>query len=283
MLVLTDALVGTVGGGRFEHEVIERARAAREPALVELALAAQLGMCCGGVMEVLISPITPDDEWLDRVVGATDSAPWDSAPWIATSLEPDDLGRRALESDAPALTGDRRFEHADVLETPDGRMLYERIESAPRMVLFGAGHVAAPTARIGHLLGYAVHVVDSRAEWNSTERFPDAQRQVLAYEDALFDYRPRPTDVLLIITHGHEFDQQILEAVIHHDVAYLGMIGSTSKVHKSLKRLQALEIDPAAIQRIHAPVGLTIGALTPEEIAVSITAEIIQARRAEGT
>ncbi len=271
MLVRALNLVGTVGGGRFEHEVIAAARKAVRPERLELALGADLGMCCGGVMEVLITPVTAADEWLDAVVQRLDRG---ETAWLSTDL---DSGERVLtEAGAlPAPSSDRRFEHAMVID----ERLVERIQAPPRLVLFGAGHVAQPTAAIAHMLGYRVVVVDDRPDWNTEARFPDAERVLQPVDDYLFDFEPRPTDSLLIVTRGHELDQQVLEAVVEQDVAYLGMIGSTSKVHRAMKRLEAAGIDEARREHVHAPIGLQLGALTPEEIAVSIAAELVRERR----
>jgi xanthine dehydrogenase accessory factor len=139
-----------------------------------------------------------------------------------------------------------------------------------------------PTAQMAQLIGYQVAVIDDRPEWNNDERFPNAERILEPYEDVLFDFETRPDDALLIITRGHDFDQLILEALIDRDVAYLGMIGSNTKVTKAVKKLQARGVDGALIDRLHAPIGLSIGALTPEEIAVAIMAEIVQSLRRGG-
>ncbi len=281
MLVRADgAIEGTVGGGRFEHEVTARARHAAgggDSELLTLELGAELGMCCGGIMEVLITPLSTDAQWLFDVVRRLEGG---RQTWLHTSLDEATLGQRTLGGPVEALPGKRRFKHAGVIETPDSRTLVEQLAPAARMVLFGAGHVAGPTARIAGMLGWRVVVVDDRADWNNADRFPDVAERVLdPYEDYLAGFDARATDALLIVTRGHDFDQQILEAVIGADVAYLGMIGSKSKVHKSLQKLRAKDVPQARIDRLHAPIGLDIGSLTPEEIAVAIVAEIVQVSR----
>jgi len=284
MLVYGDKQIeGTVGGGRFEFEVIERASTMvndEKPTLVMLQLGAELGMCCGGRMEVLITPIGTKDTWLSTV---SEMLVQDNQVWLTTSLESDDLGVRNFGEGNYRLSGRRRYVGSAVITGEGGRrMLVERINKASRLVLFGAGHVAQPTAHLAHMLGYQVVVIDDRPEWNSEERFPEASQRILEpYEDVLFDFESRPDDALLIVTRGHDFDQLILESVIGLEVAYLGMIGSDTKVKKAVKRLQARGVNQEQTLHLHAPIGLSIGALTPEEIAVSIVAEIVAVKRGE--
>ena len=282
MLVYADgSIAGTVGGGRFEFEIIERAKALAGQTgsqLIQLNLGAELGMCCGGVMEALVTPLSEATTWLQELEQARQQSP---LLWIKTNLNEGQLGERQFQSHGPALGGKRRFAYAGVTEEVAGtRWLYERLESSPRLVLFGAGHVAQPTAKLAQQIGYRVCVIDSRVDWNTEERFPDAQERIVApYEDALEDFTFEPTDALVIVTHGHDFDQFILEAVLDVPSSYLGMIGSKSKVHKALLKLRAQGISEERYAHLHAPIGLGIGALTPEEIAVSIAAELIQQRR----
>lgn len=282
MLVAPGApIVGTVGGGRFEHEVCTLAVdvvQSAAPRLVTLQLGADLGMCCGGIMEVLITPVRAADEWLYQVVDRRDAG---EPVWLRTTLGGEALGARTVVGGAPAeLTGARRFSNTAVLGDGAERALYERFAPPARMILFGAGHVSQPTARLGAMLGYRVSVVDDRPEWNIAERFPDAAERLLEpYEDYLADFCPRPTDALLIITRGHEHDQQVLEHVIEDDVAYIGMIGSRSKVHKARLKLRAAGVAEDRISRLHAPIGMSIGALLPEEIGVAIAAELVAVKR----
>ncbi len=278
MLVWPDGSIdGTVGGGRFEQEVIARSQKASRSALVTLHLGAELGMCCGGRMQVLMTPVGPDSTWLADVAKAYESH---SEIVVRTSLAPGDLGQRRIVSQLPALDGERRFEHAGIAFEADGPALYELLRAAPRLILFGAGHVSQPTAQLATLLGYRVIVVDDRPDWNNAVRFPEVSARLLeAYEDFLADYEPRPTDALVIITRGHDFDQLILEAVVRFNVAYLGMIGSRTKAHKAVSKLRARGVDEACIARLHSPVGLQIDALSPGEIAVAIAAELVSVRR----
>ena len=159
-------------------------------------------------------------------------------------------------------------------------VLLERVAPVERLIVFGGGHVASPTARVAAMLGFRVTVVDERPEWANRERFPDAAEVV---NEQFRDFLDRAVltgrDYLLIVTRGHEHDQAILERVAGAPVRWLGMIGSQRKVALALKRLEAKGVDAGAISRVCAPVGVDIGAVTPEEIAVSVAAELVRARR----
>jgi len=282
MLVYADGRIeGTVGGGRFEYEVIHRAKTltdAKESQLTTLHLGAELGMCCGGRMEVLTTPLHAQLSWLEEVNAHQQQG---QPVWIKTELSGTRMGTRMISSTAVPTPQGRAYEGTGVTTDTDGqRYLVESLAPAPRLILFGAGHVARPTAQLASTLGYRVVVVDDRPDWNTNHRFPSATEQILeSYEDFMHHFRPQENDSLLIITQGHDFDQMILEKVISYPVAYLGMIGSETKVIKAVKKLRARDVAANWIEKLHAPIGIDIGALTPDEIAVSIMAEIITVRR----
>lgn len=200
--------VGTVGGGAIEHAVLEELRACAvdgRPRLVVKDLLRDLGMCCGGRMEVLVEPI----------------------------------------------------------------------EGSPRLVLFGAGHVAKPTAALARTLGFRVLVADDREDLNTEERFPGCERVLAEPEEAAIETSER--DWLLVMTHDHRLDEEALDFYARRPHAYLGVIGSRRKIYRMLQRIAARHGLPP-LERVYAPVGLDIGAVSPEEIAVSIAAELTALR-----
>jgi xanthine dehydrogenase accessory factor len=206
-------IVGTIGGGRVEHEAIAVALEALEtqrPRVVSYRLKAELGMCCGGQMELFVEP----------------------------------------------------------LQIPQ------------RLVLFGAGHVACALARAAAPCGFEVIVIDERPDWNTPERFPSARQHLLTpHIDVMVDLDLKPRDYVVIATHNHDFDREILCATLPTSAGYVGMIGSSRKVDKTMKQLRLEGLDEQTIARAHAPIGLDILAETPEEIAVSIVGELIRHRR----
>ena len=219
MLVFADGrIVGTVGGGCYEHDAIGKARqvlATRKPATVKYDLnddfAEETGLVCGGQMEVFIEPI----------------------------------------------------------------------EASPAVYIFGAGHVGYYLARLAHEAGFGVHVIDDRAAFANTERFPFAASVVV---DDIPEWLARTTlpatAYAVIVTRGHRNDLDALRALAPRELRYMGLIGSRAKVARLYEQLVTEGgIDPEKLARIHAPIGLDLGAVTPQEIAVSITAELIAVRR----
>lgn len=213
MLVQDDgAIVGTVGGGAWEHRLIAEAQDAirlGRSRRVSVHLTRDLGMCCGGAMEAFVEPLRPVEQ----------------------------------------------------------------------LVIHGAGHVGTALAKLAMELGFSVTVVDERPEWLDAARLPGARLVLCDPRRALGDLPEGPLAWHLVVTHSHQLDQDLIEALLPRDLAWLGLIGSRAKVARFLLRLHAAGMDPALFSRLSAPVGLDIGAETPEEIAVSIAAELVRVRR----
>ncbi len=214
MLVYEDgAIVGTVGGGAFEHRCISAAVgiiATGRPARWAVHLTRDLGMCCGGAMEAFIEPIA----------------------------------------------------------------------SREVLVVYGAGHVGAATARIANQLDFEVIVVDDRDEVLEEADLPAGARRLCADPlRTITDLPFGPHCYHLVVTHSHQLDQALLAALLPHELAWLGLIGSRSKAAKFFVRLRAAGMSEELLARANTPVGLDIGAETPAEIAVSIAAELVRVRR----
>lgn len=219
MLVFGDGrIVGTVGGGCYEHDAIGKARQVlqtRKATTVKYDLnddfAEETGLVCGGQMEVFIEPI----------------------------------------------------------------------EAAPAVYIFGAGHVGYYLAKMAHDAGFGVHVVDDRAAFANTDRFPFAASVIVDDIPQWLSQAQIPsTAYAVIVTRGHRNDLDALRALAPRELRYIGLIGSRAKVARLYEQLLSeTPVDPALLERIHAPIGLDLGAVTPQEIAVSITAELIAVRR----
>lgn len=211
MLVRTTDIVGSIGGGRIEHEVIAEARRAmREggPRVVKAHLVRDLAMCCGGEMEVLVDPLT----------------------------------------------------------TPD------------RVVVCGGGHVAFALAPVLARVGFEVLVCDELEGFATRERFAEPVRLSDSFDPPDWGVPLDEHTAVVIATRDHALDQRIVEGLVERPVGYLGCIGSRGKLARFRKRLEAKGVPPAAIERIRGPIGLPIGAETPEEIALSVAAELVQLR-----
>ncbi len=148
------------------------------------------------------------------------------------------------------------------------------------LYIFGAGHVAAALYRVARIAGFDITVVDDREAYANRERFPEAQ-QVMAedFEKAMAELQPSESSYIVVVTRGHRDDMRVLRWAVQTPARYVGMIGSKRKTITIFKELQQEGIPAKLFERVHAPVGLDIGAITPEEIAVSITAELIARRR----
>jgi len=205
-------ITGTIGGGAIEQKVIQDALELMRIGKAERRvyhLTHDLGMCCGGTMEVFIEPL-----------------------------------QRPLE-----------------------------------IVIFGGGHVGKALGRQMKLLDYHLTIVDERPEFANADRFPEADRIFCESSRlALKKFSFHEQLVVLIATHDHQLDQEILLECAPLEWSYLGMIGSRRKAQKALDRLRSEGISEEIIARIQTPMGLDLGAQTPEEIAVSIAAQIIAQR-----
>jgi xanthine dehydrogenase accessory factor len=148
------------------------------------------------------------------------------------------------------------------------------------LYLFGAGHVAANVSKIASQAGFDVTVVDDREAYANRERFPEAN-EVMAedFATALARLQPSESSFIVIVTRGHHDDMRILRWAVQTSARYIGMIGSKRKTIAIFDELRKEGIAANLFQKVHAPIGLDIGAVTPEEIAVSITAELIARRR----
>lgn len=155
----------------------------------------------------------------------------------------------------------------------------EPILPQPMLYIFGGGHVAGAAAQIAHLAGFAIGIVDDRESFANAERFPMAAAIHTSYEDAFEKIKPTGSTYLLIVTRGHKDDMRVLAWAVRTEARYVGMIGSKRKVLSVYRALEEEGFREAEFERVHAPVGLDIGALTPEEIGVSIAAELIAVRR----
>jgi xanthine dehydrogenase accessory factor len=148
------------------------------------------------------------------------------------------------------------------------------------LYIFGAGHVAASLYKVARIAGFDITVVDDREVYASRERFPEAQEVIAEdFDKATGRLQPSESSYIVIVTRGHRDDMRVLRWAVQTPARYIGMIGSKRKTITIFKELQKEGLAPELFDRVHAPVGLDIGAITPEEIAVAITAELIAKRR----
>jgi xanthine dehydrogenase accessory factor len=198
--------------------------------------------------------------------------------------------KQFLSSRAEAATLDA----ADLLNTEDfipeleawrgARVLFERVEPEPHVVVCGAGHVGAALARLARLVGYRVTLIDDRADFVARERFPEEEIELVpatggwaaAVREAVGAGRGV---AVAVVTRGHNEDEECLRAVLEARPDYVGMIGSRRRTNIVLARLRESGFSDDVLREVRAPVGLDLGAVSPEEVALSILAEIVAERR----
>jgi xanthine dehydrogenase accessory factor len=159
-------------------------------------------------------------------------------------------------------------------------VLVEPILPVPRVFIFGAGHISKSLSKIAALAGFSPIVIDDRAEFANSERFPDAEAvHAAAYEDVFPGLPIDAGSYIVIVTRGHQDDARVLRLAAGTPARYVAMVGSRRKVASVTRELQEGGVPRAALERLYAPMGLDIGAIFPEEIAVSVVAEMIAVRR----
>jgi xanthine dehydrogenase accessory factor len=157
----------------------------------------------------------------------------------------------------------------------------EPILPTPKMIIFGGGHISTQLSKIATIAGFKTTIVDNRPMYANPERFPEAEAIYSeSFEKAFESIRPNDNTYLVIVTRGHQEDESVLRWAVGTDARYIGMIGSKRKVRTIFQTLENEGVSREVLERVFAPVGLDIGAVLPEEIAVAIVAEAIYSRRA---
>ena len=301
--------LGTLGGGCVEGDIWfaaqEMLRQEGGPEFKDYYLnediAARDGLVCGGTMYFYLEPLRRIDDFLplgDEILEAYDGGePVSLATVVNSPRRPELLGAKLLlradgtvsgtlgspALDEPALATARRIADLGNTEsiTAEGAEIFvEGFTTPPTLVMVGGGHVGKATADLANLLGYRVYVVDDRPEFSNKERFPYAEQVVVApYHQWAEHLSINVNSFLVVATRGHRFDDMALESALKTRARYIGLLGSRRKTLMIYRRLMEQGIAKERIREVYAPVGLNIGALTPEELAVSIMSEIIMVRR----
>ncbi|MDQ7835646.1 MAG: XdhC family protein [Humidesulfovibrio sp.] len=292
-------LAGSVGGGLVEARVVAagaQALATGERQVVRFDLTGELAagadMICGGRLQVFLERLAPADLPLFRHLERS-LARGQRCLRLTPLCEGSSVllapGHDSLEAPLPeglaqaARLAGRNIAAPVAFEHAGGPYVLEPWTAASPLLIFGAGHVSRPTARMAALVGFDVTVLDDRAEFANAERFPQARPRVLdSYADCFAGLSSGPETFVVIVTRGHEHDAEVLAQALRTKARYIGMIGSRRKRDAVYARLRDQGFSEADLARVRCPIGLAIGAETPEEIAVSITAELIACRAGLG-
>jgi xanthine dehydrogenase accessory factor len=305
-------VLGSLSGGCIEGAVYTAAQETLADGRVRLESygisdsdAFAVGLTCGGVLDVLVQPVDADDADLLRELLA-DLATDTPVAWATVVAAPAGLGRHRVVRASPGAAGSGSLgdPHLDKAVTDDalgllasgqdGRrdygprgergaadvaVLVRAFAPPPRMIVFGAVDFAAALVRQGVLLGYRVTVCDARPVFATPQRFPEAHEVVVAWpHDYLDATAVDARTVLCVLTHDPKFDVPLLERALRGPAAYVGAMGSRRTHADRLRQLRDRGLTDEELARLRGPIGLDLGARTPEETAVSIAAEILQVR-----
>ncbi len=307
MIVFADGRAsGTIGGGAIEGDVIQRALNLLETGGADIVPydlsqdghAEQMDLICGGRIKVLIEHLAVNDENME-LFGAAHEEMRMSRPFQWIGRITDDSGQlkveHALQNSKNEIRGPLhvKYEVQKLLESgrhvSNGLRLIdferntyaiESIKPPPRLFLFGAGHVSKEIGALSQRVGFRNIVFDDRVEFANTARFPDADtvRVCPDFAEVFKGFNPLPDDFVVIVTRGHRFDKEVLVQALKTEAGYIGMIGSRRKKETIYKELIDRGVPSSALEQVHCPIGLAIDAETPEEIAVSVVAQMIQQR-----
>lgn len=190
-----------------------------------------------------------------------------------------DEARRVLAGGSPALLRRGLSQELGMCCGGEMSVFIEAVEPKPRLHVFGAGYIGRPLAAMAVACGFEVTVVDGRPELATPERFPGVTVRCQDPEDVARALDLLPEDFVCVVTHDHALDQRIVQVLLRRPLRFLGMIGSRGKQRTFVRRLLGQGFGEEQVARLHTPLGLSIGAATPEEIAVSVLAQLIAVRR----
>jgi xanthine dehydrogenase accessory factor len=294
---------GSVSGGCVEGAVIEAAQRVlrtRQPQLLTFGIsddvAHEVGLACGGTIHVWLEvacPTTRAFDWLDAVIRALHA---DTSCALLTLVRGDDVGAKMLVSADGHISGEEHvaLQRAarDALDAMQRQMCEYRCYAdteifidvfapRPHLVILGAVHIAIPLTQLAQTLGFRVTIVDGRARFANRERFPTADEIIVAWHDeALARLRLDASPYVAILTHDPKFDLPALTVLARATPPprYIGMLGARATLEKQFAALRAQGVPDEFLARVHGPIGLDLGAQTPEEIALAILAEMIAVR-----
>lgn len=289
MVITGDGRIyGSIGGGCLEADVYEEAKrviASGSPKILHFRLDGKAveedGMLCGGNIDILLEPLLDRHREIYERIGTI------RPKGVVVTRIGEEYSKTLIETSGRAY-GDPLplalekimpfFGTTDILFLEDGTIV-EPIVFPPNLYLFGAGHISVFIAKVAKMVDFEVTVIDDREEFASRERFPDVASVIArSYKDVLREMEFSENDYVVIVTRGHKHDAFVLEKVLATNPKYIGMIGSRRKVKAIFDHLLKKGFSEEELRKVYAPIGLEIGADTPQEIAVSIVAQLIKVR-----
>lgn len=295
MIVRPDgSTMGTIGGGAVEYrasqmalDVLKEKSSFTKGFKLVPGQAADLGMICGGNVVVYFQYVNGDNqaflELCDQVLCACER---DEDSWLITDITDETAWSMGLYSKSQGMSG---IEIEDIqplcctkavqVEAENRRYYSEPLIHAGKVYVFGGGHVAQELVPVITHVGFRCVVFDDRKDFANKELFPQAVETIVGDFERMFDYVDiKEQDYVVIMTRGHQCDFILQRQVLHTPACYIGVMGSKKKVQSLAEKLRAEGFGDEDIARFHSPIGLAISAETPEEIAISVAGELIQAR-----
>jgi xanthine dehydrogenase accessory factor len=286
---------GTVGGGCMEAEVWQEARKVmktRECKFVHYRMNGKEvedgGMICGGNVDIFLEPLFDRHKDIYEAVGNLGKR--GRRAITVTRFGKDSFSKSLVDAyggqwgdpiDVGELAGYEKFFTDKCPKVLEGGVVVEPLRIASSLYIFGAGHISQYLAQAAKLVDFNVVVIDDRADFANKERFPGADRVIAIDFQKAFEDLDYTGDVYaVIVTRGHKHDAYVLEEALKRPSKYIGMIGSKRKVKMVYDYLKGKGIGEEALSAVHAPIGLKINSETPQEIAISIVAELIEVRGA---
>lgn len=285
---------GTVGGGLLERYVQEEAAGKKNDdgasifhMRMDSRTVAEQGMLCGGSVDVLLEPVRHAHRPLYARLAELEQRGGKAV--VVTSLTTE-VFTKTLVEEGLMITGDPIDEDSAAaylgllgemrpVIVGEDRLVVEPLFDRTRLYVFGAGHVSQYIARIANMVDFNVVVIDDREEYANIERFPEAGEIVVRdFVEAFDSLNFTGHEFVVIVTRGHSHDADVLRAALSRNTRYVGMIGSRRKVQMIFDLMRQSGYSDEVISRVYAPIGLSIHAETPQEIAVSIVSQLIQVR-----
>ena len=291
-------IAGSVSGGCVEGAVFEEGTAAlqaNQPKLLHFGVADEtawdVGLACGGTIEVFVERLdTAVTQFIHTLIqndeaGAAMTIIRGPEAMLGRKLaisrageQVGTLGDAAL--DAQAIAAEAKAVHPQRMQLSDEVEIFiDTVRPAPTLIMVGGVHIAIALTSYAKTLGYRTLVIDPRRAFGSDERFPHVDQLIQAWPDKAFaEVKITPETAVALLTHDPKIDDPALKIILRERPFYIGALGSKKTHAKRMERLRGYGFSDEQIGRIHGPIGLDIGAQTPEEIALSVIAEIVQAR-----
>ncbi|MCX7966117.1 MAG: XdhC family protein [Syntrophorhabdaceae bacterium] len=286
-------IYGTVGGGRLENDAFEEALNLMGKDITKVlhirmnaTEVAQDGMLCGGNVDILLEPA--ETRYIELYNAIDHSLEKRKKALIITRFKGDKLSKTFVGHDNTIIGDPLKEEESGYValymneRNPvliNETTVFEPLVKYSPLYIFGAGHVSQYLSIVAKLVDFYTVVIDDRAEFANRERFPDADEIMVEKFESVFERLSfTGSEYIVIVTRGHQYDAFVLKEVLKRDFKYVGMIGSKRKVKIVMENLKDLGFSEELLRSVHAPIGLDIHAETPQEIAISIAAELIKER-----